>query len=182
MRRAAGAAIVGSVLIVTGCGGGGSSGTGPQTFNDTIKGDNSNVAVHTVSASDQSVLVVTVDSDPDDLGLTVAVLADKDYATKAKAAGAHIVAASLDRVGDFSDASDAATSAAGDRVVLERTNSDFGHTRLAVPVLTKGSFLVMVGSDNGQGGKVTIHTEVIQVGGSVDDVNSRASQENSSSS
>jgi hypothetical protein len=180
MREELRAAIVGCVLIAQACGGSGSSGTGPQTFNDTIKRDNSNVAVHDVSASDKSVLVVTVDAQPDDLGLTVAVLADKDYAESAKAAGAKVFGVTLERVGDFSDASDAAASGAGERVVLARTDAHFGHTRLAVPIPTKGTFRVMVGSDNGQGGQVTIRTEVIQVGGSVDDVNDRASQENSS--
>lgn len=174
------AIVCGCLVVLAACGGGGSSGTGPQTFNDTIKTDNSNVAVHDVSAGDKTVLVITVDSDTD-LGLTVAVLADNDYVTKARAAGAKISGVTLSDTGLFSDASNPA-DAAGGRVVVARKDDEFQHTRLAVPVIIKGTFRVMVGSDNGQGGKITIHTEVISVSGSSDDVNNRAKQENSSSS
>lgn len=172
---------VGLVALVAACGGGGSSSdTGPHTFNDTIKSDNSNVVVHDVAGGDKTVLIITVDT-TDDLGISVAVLADQDYVTKATAAGAKILDVKLSDVRLFTDASNPA-DAAGGRIVVARKSDQFQHVRLAVPVVIKGTFRVMVGSDNGQGGKITMHTEVISISGSSDDVNNRAKQENSSSS
>ena len=52
--------------------------------------------------------------------------------------------------------------------------------KLKVPVVTKGSFRIVVGGDNGEGGAVTVRVDTEKVNGSDDDVRRSASESNSS--
>lgn len=175
MRRVS-AGIVSGVLLLSACGGGGGgSSSGPKSFNDSIASDLSNLIVHDVSAGDHTVLHISADTDAD-FDLEIVVLVDTSYEAGSSTTR-HAAAPPLDSF--FTDASIDSSVSAGRKIfAVSKVNQ---HVKLAVPVVTKGSFRIVVGGDNGQGGAVTIHVDSQAVNGTDSDVLRTASESNKSS-
>jgi len=174
MRRVS-VAIVSCFLLVSACGGGGGSSSGGQAFNDSIASDLSNLIVHDVSAGDHTVLHISADTNAD-FDLEVVVLADISYVQSGSSSIGHGAAPPLDSF--FTDASIDSDIAAGRTFFAVGKQGQ--HVKLAVPVVTKGSFRIVVGGDNGEGGAVTVRVDTEKVNGSDDDVRRSASESNSS--
>jgi len=170
------AVLVAGVLAMTACSdGGGASTSGPKTFSDTIASDLSNLIVHDVEVKGNNVLLITVDAEGD-FGLNLAVLTDDDYVDAASEAGARQFTLRFKGLSLFSDADDP-EALIGDAPIIGAIDRGERHAFAAVPIYADGKFRIVVGGENGEGGRVTIHTDTIPVAGSADDVFSRAIEE-----